>query len=402
MNPRIMKRLLIAAAGIGVAGLVVVAMLPAAVPVDVGTVTRGRLVATVDEEGQTRVRDIYMVSSPVAGRLLRLGHDVGDDVAAGETILARILPSDPSFLDVRTEAELQAELESSRASLRLAEADVQRRSAERDFAEAELMRTQALKARGNVSEAALDRRRMAYNTAIAAMHEAEAAVAVAQSQLRRSEAALMEPGDEVCGERRCLIEIASPANGRVLRLWQESEAVVQAGQGIIEVGDPRDLEIVVDLLSSEAVQVTDGAPVTIEGWGGASLRGRVRRVEPFGFTKVSALGVDEQRVNVIIDFVDDRQQWQNLGHGFRVDVRIEVWRGEDVLKVPASALFRMADGWGVFTVDNGRARFRGVEAGRFTPAAVEILSGLSAGEQVVLHPGVSVEDGVKLEIRDIS
>ena len=154
----------------------------------------------------------------------------------------------------------------------------------------------------------------------------------------------MEPGDEVCGERRCLIEIASPANGRVLRLLQESEAVVQAGQGIIEVGDPRDLEIVVDLLSSEAVQVTDGAPVTIEGWGGASLRARVRRVEPFGFTKVSALGVDEQRVNVIIDFVDDRQQWQNLGHGFRVDVRIEVWRGEDVLKVPASALFRMVDG----------------------------------------------------------
>lgn len=402
MNPRIMKRLLITAAGIGVAGLVVVAMLPAAVPVDAGTVTRGRLVATVDEEGQTRVRDIYTVSSPVAGRLLRLSHDVGDDVAAGETILARILPSDPSFLDVRTEAELQAELESSRASLRLAEADVQRRSAERDFAEAELMRTQALKARGNVSEAALDRRRMAYNTAIAAMHEAEAAVAVAQSQLRRSEAALMEPGDEVCGERRCLIEIASPANGRVLRLLQESEAVVQAGQGIIEVGDPRDLEIVVDLLSSEAVQVVDDAPVTVEGWGGVPLRARVRRVEPFGFTKVSALGVDEQRVNVVIDFVDERENWQSLGHGFRVDVRIEVWRGEDVMKVPASALFRLAEGWGVFVIDNGRARFRSVEAGRFTPADVEILSGLSAGEQVVLHPGVSVEDGVKIEIRDIS
>ncbi|MBB4211668.1 HlyD family secretion protein [Rhodothalassium salexigens DSM 2132] len=399
MGAKTFRRLIYGAGAALLLALLALALRPVPHIVDLAEVTRGDLAATVAEEGETRVREVYTVSAPVAGRLLRVRFDVGDPVTAGETVLARIRPTDPAFLDRRTEAEITAEIEAARASLALAEADVARAEAERDFAASELKRGQELAEKGNISTASLDRARMASHTAEASVRTAKAAVAVARSELSRAQAALAQPGEAEEGAECCIVQLVSPATGRVLRLLQESEAVVIAGQGIIEVGDPRDLEVVADLLSTDAVRVRAGAPVTIEGWGGERLRGRVRRVEPFGFTKVSALGVEEQRVNAIIDFVGPREAWQTLGHGYRVDVAIEVWRGRDVVSVPGPALFREGNDWAVFVARAGRARLRRVEAGRFGPDRVQIVSGLDPGERVVMHPGPSIEDGAPIKPR---
>ncbi|MGF1605082.1 MAG: efflux RND transporter periplasmic adaptor subunit [Rhodothalassiaceae bacterium] len=400
MTPKLFKRAIAAGLVLLVAALVALALRPEPVAVDVAAAEIGPLVGTIDEEGETRVRDVYEVSAPTSGRLLRLDLDVGDRVEAGTTLLARLQPSDPTILDVRTEAELRAQKQTAEAQLALALADVQRAAAERDFAKSELDRAQELSQQGNVSEAAVDRARMAFNTSIAAFHRAEAAVAVARSELARVEAALMAPGEPDDDDPdRFFVDLVAPVTGQVLRIRQESEAVVVAGQTILEVGDPRDLEVVADLLSTEAVRVEEGAPVVISGWGGPDLRGRVRRVEPFGFTKVSALGVEEQRVNAIIDFVGPREQWQALGHGFRVDVLIEEWRIEEALSVPISALFRAGEDWALFAVADGRARLTPVSVGRFGAQRAELEQGLAPGTRVIVHPGGSIEDGTAVTVR---
>lgn len=383
MTPQRFKKVAFAALILLAVTVAFLALRPDAVPVDIAAVTQGDLVVSIEEEGETRVREVYVISAPVTGRLLRVPFDVGDPVTAGETELVRILPSDPAFLDARTEAERTAAVQS-------AQADVTRAKAEREFARTELDRTRTLTERGTLSQAALDRARMAFDTA-------DAAVQAAQSNLTRARAALMEPDSR--GEAAAIVTLKAPVSGRVLRLLQESESVVGAGQGLIEVGDPADLEIVADLLSADAVKVREGASVVITGWGGLDLDGRVRRVEPFGFTKVSALGVEEQRVNVIIDITSDAELWRAMGHGYRVDVAIEEWRGTDILKVPASALFRVGNDWAVFAYDDGVARQRMVSVGRFGVREAQVLDGLAAGEQVVLHPGASVEDGTRLDLR---
>ena len=257
---------------------------------------------------------------------------------------------------------------------------------------------------GNVSEAALDRKQMSFNTAAADVKTADAAVAVARSELERARASLIAPSSrdgEGIDPRCCIVNVRAPVSGRVLKLIQESETVVGAGQGLVEVGDPADLEIVVDLLSTDAVRVREGAAVAVTDWGGGrTLKGRVRRVEPFGFTKISALGVEEQRVNVIIDFTEPRDAWASLGHGYRVEVRIEEWRGDQVLKVPTSALFRQRNDWAVFVADSGdRARLKTVQVGRANGREAQIVAGLEPGERVVLHPGETIDDGVRLTER---
>jgi HlyD family secretion protein len=372
---------------------------PQPIPVDLAEVTVGVLEVDLEAEGQTRVADVYVVSAPVAGRMQRIEAQVGDEITAGETVLASIRPTAASFLDVRSRRQAEATVRTARAATNLARAERDRARAELDYAESELRRAEALAEKGNISASTLDRARLSVRTAQAALHTGRAALAVRQSELDTAEAALIDPlsGSEGAG---CCITLKAPVDGRVLRILKESEQVVAAGMPLIEIGDPRDLEVVVDLLSSDAVKVKVGAAAEIVGWGGdEALAARVRRIEPFGFTKVSTLGIEEQRVNLILDFVGPPQARARLGHGYRVDARIRLWRGENVLKVPVAALFRERNEWAAFVVAAGVARLQPIQIGRRNQRHAQVLSGLEAGASVVLHPSDRVVDGTVIEQR---
>jgi len=392
--------------GIIVLGAIGLAFMPGAVPADMAEVRRGALAVTVNEEGQTRVKDVYTVSAPVGGRLLRIGSDVGDPVTERVTIVATIQPTDPSFLDARSLSRAEASEKAAEAAQTLAVADVKRAEAELEFAQAEFRRAQRLANKGTVSQATLDRARLDLRTRAAAVDEAKAALQMRDFELENARATLIQPGEadseDVGGGIGCCVPVRSPVTGRVLRVIQESEAIVLPGAPLIEVGDDNDLEIVVDLLSEDAVRVTEGDRVAIEDWGGpVVLNGIVRRVEPFGFTKISALGIEEQRVNVIIDFEDPAETWSELGHGFRLDTRIFVWEAEDVLKLPVSALFRDGESWAVFRDVEGEAVLTPIEIGRRNALEAEVVSGLEEGHLVVVHPSDRVVDGVALEARGL-
>jgi HlyD family secretion protein len=374
---------------------------PAAVPVDLVTVERGPLMVSVSDEGETRVRDMYVVSAPVPGRMRRVDLEAGDTVVAEKTVVARIEPSDPESLDVRSAAEARARVDAAAASRTHAAAQVRRAQAELEFAQSELTRIRVLARSNTVSANDLDSAERRAKTADAALGEARAEQQVRESEYQVARARLMTPASRTRTADCDCVTVFSPVSGDVLRVVTESEGVVQSGTPILEVGDPDKLEVVVDLLSSDAVQVQAGQRAVIEAWGGsAPLEGVVRRVEPFGFTKVSALGIEEQRVNVIIDIKEPRQQWQRLGHGYRVEPRIVLWEGRDVLKVPVSALFRQGQRWAVFVADGGRAMLREVDIGRENGLEAEVRSGLEAGERIVLHPGDRVAPGARIEERE--
>lgn len=384
-----------------VAGLVY-AFWPQPVPVDLAVIGRGELVVTIDGDGQTRVREVYVVSAPVPGRLLRIERHVGDTVVADKTVLAAIQPTDPAFLDRRARAQAASRAKAAEAAFALAEAEQARAVAELDFAQAELARAERLAERGTVSQRDLDRAKLTVRTAKAAVATAEATVEMRRFELETARAGLIEPGgsvDRADGEM-CCVDVFSPVSGRVLRVMHESETVVAAGTPLVEVGDPEDLEIVVDLLSSDAVRVADGAMVIIEDWGGRNaLSGLVRRVEPTGFTKISALGIEEQRVNVLIDFTDPPERWSNLGHGYRIEAHIVVWQGREVLKLPLGALFRDGENWAVFVAAGGRAQLRQVEIDHANGREAQIVAGLSEGDRVILHPSDLIADGVRVVAR---
>lgn len=374
---------------------------PQAVSVDVLDVTRGELVVTIDEEGETRVRDVFVLSSPVAGRMQRVEAEAGDIVRAGETILAEIEPVDPTFLDFRGEAQAKAAVNAAESSTALAQAEVDQALAELDFARAELERARELISDNTISQRELDEAEKQLKTARAAYNTRLAGLQVRNFELERAKAQLISPteGRAAAGECEC-VPITAPVDGVILRVIQESEAVVMAGAPLIEIGDSAELEIVVDLLSADAVRVSAGQRVIIEGWGGDKpLEGRVRRVEPFGFTKISALGIEEQRVNVIIDLVSERDQWERLGHGYQVDLKIVLWENDNVIKLPLTALFRDGADWAVFVADDGVAERRVVKVGKRNGLEAEIVEGLAEGEQVILHPGDRIADGVNVENR---
>jgi len=380
----------------------VFAFRPQPVPVDFADVTRGRLTVTVDEEGETRVHDVFVLSAPVAGRVRRISIEVGDEVVAGQTVVAQIEPVDPTLLDARSETEAQAAVSAAEAEL--------------DFASRELDRQKQLAQRGVASARDLDAAEKAHRTAAASLANARAALQA------HTLARTARGGDTATDEKCVCVPVVAPVSGRVLRVVRESAGVVTPGEALLEIGDPRDLEIVVDLLSADAVRVEPGQDALIEQWGGGDvLHARVRRVEPYGFTKVSALGIEEQRVNVILDFTDPPEKWQRLGHGYRVETRIVLWRGDDVVKLPLSALFRGDNGvqhgkdvaatgdagkreaeaadWAVFVDEKGHARLRHVSRGHSNGLEVEITQGLEPGEKVVLHPSDRVVEGVGVEAR---
>lgn len=381
---------------------------PRPIPADLGAVKTAPMMVTLDDEGETRVQDIYVVSAPLAGRMLRLVGRVGDRVIAGETVVATIQPTQPTFHDARTHSELEAAVRVAEAARDLAQAELARLAAARDYAAAEYRRAVTLAERGTVSQSALDKAKMEARTQEAAVQTAQAGLEVRVFELETARVALLDPGQKGIEHRTkpdsgevCCFEVFAPVSGTILRLIQESEAVVPAGAPLIEIGDPTDLEIVVDLLSSEAVRVSAGDEVLIENWGGGqTLHGKVRRVEPFGFTKISALGIEEQRVNVIIGLTDQPELWARLGHGYRVETRVVLWRNEKVMQVPLNTLFRDRGGeWAVFRVVDGAAVLTTVQIGHMNTEAVEIVSGLNPDDTLVLHPSDRITNGIRVVAR---
>jgi len=389
--------------GIAVAVLaaLLVAFRPRAVAVEVEVVEPGPFRTTLEAEGMARVRDVFTISAPVAGHVLRNPLEVGDELVAGLTVVATLQPSDPAFLDPRARAESEHELEAAEAELGLAAAELARAQADRAFAETELARAEELFARGSVPERAVDEARRAFKTADANVAAAEAAAEVRDRQVMRARARLITPVEPADSAEACnCVELKAPVGGRVLRIFAKSETVVQAGAPLIEIGDPADLEIVADFLSADAVQIEPGQHAEIVGWGGeGSLDARVRRVEPFGFTKISALGIEEQRVNVVFDLTGPRDDWRALGHGYRVIARVIGWQSDQALTVPVTALFRRQGAWHVFVEDAGVARLRPVVTEHRAGLRVQVSRGLSAGDRVLVNPPEALTEGARVEAR---
>jgi HlyD family secretion protein len=306
----------------------------------------------------------------------------------------------PSFLDVRSRQELEAAVAAADGAVKLAESEIRRAEAALDFSRTDLQRAQSLARSETISAKALDKAKLEVETSEAALASARAQYAVRQSERASAAARLIDPTSVTQQpSAACCVQIRAPVTGRILKIIQESEAVIRAGAPIMEIGDPLDMEVVADLLSNDAVQIKPGAPVRIDGWGGPPIRGRVKRVDPAGFLNVSALGIEEQRVRTTIDFVDPPESWARLGHDYRVIVHVTVWSSENALTVPVAALFRVGDHWAVFAVKDGRARTTRVQIGHRNNRAAEVLSGLSEGDRVVLHPSDRVSDGTRVAER---
>lgn len=398
------RRLLLLVVALGVVAAIYFAMKPQPIKVDLATIGRGTLQVTVDEDGKTRIKERYVVSAPLAGRLLRIAIDPGDIVEAKATKLATIEPTDPQLLNPRELASAEAREKAADASLKRADPAVESAKANLQYAESELARVRKLRAANAISESKLQVAEREYRTSAEAYRSTTFAQDIARFELEQAQAALVpsrKSGSETSQTSDWRFRIESPIGGKVLRVFQESAAVVTPGTPLLEVGDPTDLELEIDVLSSDAVQIHPDQHVVIEHWGGESaLEGVVKLVEPSAFTKVSALGVEEQRVNAIIDIVNPVEQRDSLGDGFRVEVKIVVWEGNDLLLVPMSSLFRQDNDWLVFLDQGGKATKKKVEIGHRNGELAEVTAGLSEGDIVIMHPGDNIAEGVSIVARD--
>lgn len=424
---RIAKRIMLVLVTIAVVGLLAWAFMPRPVEVETAAVTRGLLEVTVDDDGQTRIRDRYIISAPLAGRMRRIELDPGDAVEPGSP-LAVIEPADPELLDPRAHASARARVRAAEAALQQAEAGVEQAQARLDLARLQRDRLHELRERDAATQHELDE---AVATERVRDHEHQAAQfaeRVAAFELQMARAALLRTppsGGEADFEIQPppqlelhpgidgadlsphaepvpeLLAIHSPLSGRVLRVEQESEAFVTPGQRLIEIGDPQQLELEVDVLSTDAVAVSPRDTAYIEHWGGEeALRAVVRRVEPQAFTRVSALGVEEQRVNVILDFTSPSEAYDRLGDGYRVEARIVVWAEDEVLRVPTAAIFRHGGAWAVYRVAEGRAHLQPIRVGQSTDLLTQVLDGLGEEDVVIIHPADRVTDGARVTPRE--
>ncbi len=393
----LIRRLIPWLGGAALLALVAWGLLPKPVLVETGVVVRGPLTVRVSEEGKTRVRNRYVVAAPVAGRMRRVPLKPGDEVKAGETLLTAIEPVVAPLLDPRARAQAEAVVSMRDASRKQAAEALDANKAASKMAESELERVRSVTRAGTMSQSDRDRVEMESSMRAAEVRAAEFALQVADYELAQARAALERPDASVAGN---LVEVKSPVSGRVLKVMLESETVVTPGTQILEVGDPADIEIEAEILSRDAVTIHPGDSAEIDQWGGENpLKGRVRRVEPAAFTKISALGVEEQRVIVLSDLVDPPETAKALGDRYRVEVRVAVWHAEEVLIVPAGSLFREGNAWKTYVFRNGNARLTAIEAGHSDGRFTEILSGVSAGEEVLLHPPDTVKDGTAVMIR---
>jgi len=405
-----MKRLRAITIWTGLGALVALAMWRAVSPVpvlvEVASIRRGPLEITADDDGRTRVRDRFTISAPIVGTLLRTPLRAGDAVVANETVVAEFLPTASSPLDPRSRAEAEARLAAAEAAVEQAEANRARAEAELEYARTSHERSRDLYSKRVVPHEELDAAERDLAAAEAALHASVSALHVAQHDVEVARAVLRGGGDseEDTSDRRLFLR--SPIDGNVLRVYEESARTLSAGTPILDVGDVRNIEIVAEYLTQDAVRVRPGMEVLLEGWrvdieaaSDSVLRGRVRVVEPGGFTKISALGVEEQRVNILIDPAGEPQDWTAIGDGYRMETRIILWRGPDVVIVPTGALFRREDAWSVFVVEGGRARRRSVRLGHTGGLEAEVLEGVLPGDTVIMYPSELVDDGARVELR---
>jgi HlyD family secretion protein len=354
-------------------------MLPDAVEADLAKADRGDVRVEVVDEGRTRMHDIYVVSAPITGRVLRVEVEPGDEVAAG-AVLAHMSRAAAGFLDTRSDLQARAVVTATQAQLRSAQADL-------DLAEREHKRNTELVAANLISKAAADQSEARLNAARASRDAARA-------EVERARSALLDPARLEKG----VVDVKSPSAGRVLRRPQESEAVIQIGTPIVEVGDPRHVEVIAEFLSQDAVRMHSGAPAQIENWGGAPVPAVVDRVEPVAHTKISALGVEEQRTNVILQFKEPPPE-SLQAHDFRVDVRVIVREAKDAVRVPLGALFRHGSGWALYKVVDGRAKLTEVQVAEADPHFRAVTSGIGAGDEVVVFPSATIADDVRIRSR---
>jgi HlyD family secretion protein len=389
---KLMRKLVPIVAVLGLLALIVIALIPSPIAVDVARVSRGPVMVTIDEEGEARAHDRFVVASPVAGRMRRVELHDGDVVKAGQVVAAIT----PLPLDERERTEALARVKAAEALRREADERVSRARADYDQARRERERAESLLESGVISRQSFEQARNLQTTLGNEMEAARFKAQAAAADVQAAKAALIAV-DARRREDSGAMELRSPVSGRVLRVVEKSERVVTAGAPLIIIGDPERLEVVVDLLSTDAVKVRPGMTVLLEKWGGEeALRARVRIVEAAAFTKLSALGIQEQRVNIVADFVDPPGL---LGDGYRVEARIVLWEASDVLKIPASALFRSGEGWAVFALDQGRARKREVRIGHRSHFEVELLDGLEENNEIIIHPANTIEDGARVKAR---
>jgi HlyD family secretion protein len=390
-------------AGLAALATIVWALRPDPLGVDLALVTRGAMEVTVDAEGITRVRDPWLVTAPITGTVGRLPVRAGDRVVAAQTEVARITPAEPALLDARARLQAEAAVAEAEAAVRLAEAVLAQAASDAEFAAGEFARNRALAERGTIPRRALESSEQAAVATEAALRAAREEVELRRASLARASAQLFGPeSGEAASSSTCCVTIRAPASGIVLGVEDPSARLVQAGQPLLSIGDLDDLAIEVDLLSTDAVRVAPGDRAYVERWGGeGTLEARVERIEPAGFARVSALGIEEQRVRLHLDFVSPPDDRPGLGDRFRVHVRIVVWGVADTLMVPQAALFRSGAGWAVFVESGGRARMRPVGIGQGNDSVAEVLAGLVDGERVILYPGNRIGEGDRVAERQI-
>jgi HlyD family secretion protein len=373
------------------------ALWPRPIEVETARVERGSFDVMVEEEGQSRIREVFTVSAPVTGQLQRLSLHAGDTVLANQTVVAIIKPAGPGLLDERSRRMAEATAQTARAAVEFTATQLTQAQRQLDFAERALERTISLSQRGLVSAQALEKAQYDLDVATSALQSAKASLGVRQSELDSAQAALIEGVGDSSAEA-CCVELKAPVSGRILQVLTESEQVVQAGTPLLNIGDPADLEIAAELSSRDAVQLQPGAQATIDGWGGPPLAAELVRIEPMAVTRVSALGIEEQRTTATLRLLAPPSQWQRLGHGYRVIAHIVRWRGENLLTIPIGALFRLGGDWATFVVEDGKATARRIELGERNTELAEVVAGLEAGDEVILHPADTIVTGTAVVV----
>jgi HlyD family secretion protein len=382
-----------------VVGATIYGFLPKAVEVDLVAVSRGPLQVTIEEEGRTRLKERFVVSAPTAGYMRRIDAKVGDPVRKGQTLVA-LEPLRSQPLDPRSLAEAEATVFAAQAGLDAAIEKERAAAADADYMEKRLERIANLYSKRYVAQDQFDQTESEAKRARAVQFSAKAAVDVSRSELDRAKIVLKNFPPGGIAEKVNTVYVSSPVSGAVIKIYRESEGAVNVGEPLLEIGDSKNLEVRIELLSSDAVRIKKGGAVLFKRWGGeGTLTGTVRIVEPAGFTKVSSLGVEEQRVLVIVDITSPPETWRLLGDGYRLEAYFVVWEGKDILQIPASGLFRSGDEWAVFVEDNGKARQRTLEIGHRNGLTAEIISGLQEKERVVAHPDDSIKNGTPIQLR---